>query len=142
MSAGSPRLSRLLAGAGGIALITSMFLPWADIQGETLTGWELWTMADIFLLLAGAAGIGVAITGGDFGLFRPDVSLRGAADLLNVVATLLLAWLVLFDFPHDAGYEAGPFVALASAWTIACAAADWTVLRGAPLFPSTKDRSR
>ncbi len=133
---------RLVTGIGGALLIGSLFLPWAEVGGATLTGWELWTTADIVLVVAGLAAVGVALTGGHFGLFRPDLSLRGAADLLSLVSTLLIGWLVLFDYPSGAGYEPGVFLALALAWTTACAAADWSVLRGAPLFPELRNEPR
>jgi hypothetical protein len=133
------RISRLVTGAGGALLIGSLFLPWAEVNGATVTGWELWTTADILLVLAAAAGIAVAITGGRFGLFRPDLSLRGAADLLSVASTLLIGWLILFDLPAGASAEPGAFLALLLAFGVACGAADWRVLRGAPAFPPVRD---
>ena len=126
----------LICGFGGALLIISLFLPWASAGDVDRSGWELWTMADVFLLLAGLAAIGAAVTGGRFGLFRPDLSLNGAADLLGVVATILLAWLIPFDFPEGASREIGVFVALASAMAVAGGAGDYgTLRRGDPLFP-------
>lgn len=130
-------LGRLICGTGGALLIVSLFLPWAESGAADLSGWELWTMADVFLLIASLAAIGMALTGGHFGVFRPDVSLRGAADLLGVVATVLLAWLILFDFPSGASREIGVFLALIGAMAIAGGAGDYATLRGAPLFPKT-----
>ena len=132
----------LIAGAGGALLIVSLFLPWADGGGASRTGWELWTMADVFFLIAGLAAIGAAITGGRFGVFRPDVSLIGATDLLGVVSTVLMAWLILFDFPAGANREIGVFLGLIAAMTIAGGAGDYRVLRGAPWFPRTEDVER
>jgi hypothetical protein len=94
-------------------------------------------MADVFLLIVGLVAIGMALTGGRFGLFRPDLSLSGAADLLGVVATVLLAWLVIFDFPEGASREIGVFLALVGAMAVAGGAGDYATLRGAPLFPKT-----
>lgn len=127
----------LTCGLGGTLLIVSLFLPWASAGDVERSGWELWTMADVFLLFVGLAAIGAAITGGRFGLFRPDVSLNGAADLLGVVATILIAWLIVFDFPEGASREIGVFLALISAMAIAGGAADYGTLRGEPLFPAT-----
>ena len=118
-------------------LIVSLFLPWAGGADVTLSGWELWTMADVFLLIVGLVAIGMALTGGRFGLFRPDLSLGGAADLLGVVATVLLAWLVIFDFPEGASRDIGVFLALIGAMAVAGGAGDYATLRGAPLFPKT-----
>ena len=118
-----------------MALIASLFLPWASAGGVDRSGFELWTMADVFLLIVGVVAVAAATTGGRFGFFRPDVSLNGAADLFGVVATLLLAWLLVFDFPSDAGRESGAFLALIGAMAIAGGAGDYSTLRGAPLFP-------
>jgi len=137
MSVTEQALGRFACGFGGALLIVSL-LPWADGAGGDRSGWELWTMADVFLLIVGLAAIGTALTGGHFGLFRPDLSLRGAADLLGVVATVLLAWLLIFDFPKGASREIGVFLALIGAMAVAGGAGDYRVLRGAPLFPRTK----
>ena len=134
-------LGQLVCGAGGALLIASLFLPWAGAADVDRSGWELWTMADAFLLVVGLAAIGTALTGGRFGLFRPDLSLSGAADLLGVVATILLAWLVIFDFPEGASREIGVFLALVAAMAVAGGAGDYAPLRGAPLFPKTTAES-
>ena len=125
----------LLIGAGGALLIASLFLPWADAGGASRSGWELWTMADVFFLIAALCAIAAAITGGRFGLFRPDLSLNGATDLFGVVSTVLLVWLIVFDFPAGASREVGAFLALLGAMAIAGGAGDYRTLRGAPLFP-------
>jgi hypothetical protein len=128
---------RLIAGAGGVLLIASLFLPWADNEGVSRSGWELWTMADVLFLIVGAVAIVATITGGRFGLFRPDVSLKGATDILGVVATILICWLLIFDFPEGASREIGVFLALIAAAAVAGGAGDYRVLRGASLFPKT-----
>jgi hypothetical protein len=130
-------LGQLICGTGGVLLIVSLFLPWAGAEDVDLSGWELWAMADVFLLIVGLVAIGTALTGGRFGLFRPDLSLSGAADLLGVVTTVLLAWLLIFDFPDGAGREIGVFLALIGAMAVAGGAGDYATLRGAPLFPRT-----
>jgi hypothetical protein len=135
MRTSKPGPGQLIAGAGGMVLIVSLFLPWASAGDVDRSGWELWTMADVFLLIVGLVAMGTAITGGRFGLFRPDLSLNGAADLLGIIATILIAWLILFDFPEAASREIGVFLALISAMAVAGGAGDYATLRGAPLFP-------
>ena len=125
----------LVAGAGGVLLIVSLFLPWAESGGVSRSGWELWTMADVFFLIAGLCAIAAAVTGGRIGLFRPDLSLMAAADLLSLVATVMIGWLLLFDFPEGADRDIGVFVALIAAVTIAGGAGDYRPLRGASWFP-------
>ena len=135
MTIGTARSGHLIAGAAAVVLIVALFLPWADAGGESRSGWELFTMADVFLLIAGLFGITAAVTGGRFGLFRPDVSLIGATDILGVIGSVLLAWLLIFDFPAGADRQFGAFLALLAAFTMACAAGDWRPLRSdAPLF--------
>jgi hypothetical protein len=135
----SRRAGPLIAGSGGVLLIVSLFLPWAEKRGISHCGWELWTMSDVFFLIAGVCAIAAAITGGRFGLFRPDLTLIGATDLLGVVATVLMTWLLVFDFPGGADRQIGAFLALAAAITIAGGAGDYRPLRGAPWFPSTRE---
>ncbi|MGH2923204.1 MAG: hypothetical protein ACRDKH_04150 [Solirubrobacterales bacterium] len=120
-----------MIGAGGALLIGSLFMPWASDR----SGWELFTTTDVFLLIVGIVALVAAITGGRIGLFRPDASFNGAADMLSVIATILLAWFAIFDFPEGASRDAGLFVALAASIAIAGAAGDYRVFRGAPLFP-------
>jgi hypothetical protein len=91
----------------------------------------------VYFVVCGVFGIATAITGGLYGVCRPDVSLIGATDLLNTTAMLLLAWLIL-DFPDQATRQPGVFCALASAGVTAFSVADYRPLRGAPWFPPTK----
>jgi len=129
------REGRVVSGAGGVLLIVSLFLPWAEVGSVSRNGWELWTMSDVFFLITGLCAIGAAISGGRFGVFRPDVSLRGATDLLGIVAIVMLCWLLIFDFPAGADRGIGPFLALIAALAISGGAGDYRPLRGAPWFP-------
>lgn len=135
MSKKKPVPGQLITGAGGVLLIVSVFLPWAGAGETHRTGFELLTIGDVLLLIVGLVAIVAALTWGRYGLFRPDLSLNGAADLLGLVATILLAWLILFDFPSGASREVGVFLALVAAIAIASGAGDYSTLRGAPLFP-------
>lgn len=135
----SARSLRLVTGAGGVLLLVALFLPWAERDGVSATGWQLLPTGDALFVVAATAAIVVALTGGRVGLFRPDMSLRAAADLLGLVTTLVLVWLILFDFPQGAQREPGLFLALVAAVAISCGAADWRVVGGAPLFPPVHD---
>ncbi|WP_163707653.1 hypothetical protein [Mycobacterium timonense] len=135
MAVTTPIYRRLVAGAGGACLIVTLFLPWAGVDGVNRTGWEFNTVAAVLFLVAGVLGIVTAITGGQFGAGRPDLSLIAATDLLNTTSMLLLAWLIPFDFPEHATRQPGVFGALISAAATAFAVADYRPLRGAPWFP-------
>lgn len=140
MTEKKPRPGQMITGAGGVLLIVSLFLPWAGAGGTSRTGFELLTVGDVFLLIVGLVAIATALTWKRYGLFRPDMSMNAAADLLGVVATLLLAWLIIFDFPSDASREIGVFLALLAAIAIACGVGDYSPLRGAPWFPHIDGR--
>ena len=93
-------------------------------------------MVDVLLVIVGLLAIAAALTWGRYGLFRPDLSLNGAADLLGLVATAVLAWLDPLRLPiFGASREVGVFLALVAAITIAGGVGDYSTLRGAPLFP-------
>lgn len=128
------KLGQLIAGAGGVLLIVSLFLPWAGSGATDRTGFELLAMGDVFLLIVALVAIAAALTWGRFGLFRADVSVNGAADLLGVIATIVVTYFV-FDFPPGASHEIGVFLALVATIAIAGGAGDYSTLRGAPLFP-------
>ncbi len=140
MSTINPQLGRLLAGIGGLLLLASLFLPWADDpSGATRNGWQLSPTSDVLFVIAGVLGLAAAITGGRFGFFRPDVSLNGVSDILGLVAAILLGWLILFDFPPHADRAVGVYLALVGGVVIACGAGDFRVTS---LFPKIPDRDR
>lgn len=135
MAAQTSIYRRLVAGAGGACLMSAVFLPWVGVEGSTRTGWEFNRVAAVLFLAAGVFGIVTAITGGQYGAGRPDLSLIAATDLLNTTSMLLLAWMIPFDFPEHATRQAGVFGALISSAATAFAVADYRPLRGAPWFP-------
>lgn len=136
MAAKTPVHQRLVVGVGGALLIATLFLPWARVEGVSQTGWKFNTVAAVYLLTCGLFGIATAVTGGRYGLGRPDVSLIGATDLLNTTSLLLFGWLI-FDLPDHATPQPGVFCGLVSAAITAFAVADYRPLRGAPWFPPT-----
>jgi hypothetical protein len=138
MAVKTPVYRRLIAGVGGASLILTLFLPWAGVAGAGRTGWQFNTLAAALLLIAGTFGIVTAITGGQYGAGRPDLSVIAATDLLNTTAMLLLAWLIPFGFPEHATRQPGLFGALISSAATAFAVADYRPLRGAPWFPPIK----
>ena len=90
-------------------------------------------------MITGVSGIAAAITGGRFGFFRPDLSLNGMTDILGVIAGILIAWLILFDFPSGANREVGLYLALVGAAVVATGAGDFRVRS---LFPRTPNAER
>lgn len=141
MSTINPGIGRLLAGGGGVLLIASLFMSWSETgAGASLSGWELFTVSDGLFLISGLLGIAAAITGGRFGFFRPDLSLNATADIVNVVATLLLVWLIAFDWPSGASRELGVYLALVSSAAIATGAGDFKIKSLFPKLPEGERR--
>jgi hypothetical protein len=136
MSTINPGIGRLLAGIGGALLIASLFMPWSEsAAGVSQSGWEAQTTLDVLLLISGLLGLAAAITGGRFGFFRPDLSLNATADIVNVIAAILLIWLIAFDWPAGTTHQAGAYLALAAATAIATGAGDFRVRSFFPKLP-------
>src|SRR5512146_811160 len=54
----NPGVGRVLAGVGGVLLIASLFMPWAEGPGGiNRDGWEFLRMSDVFFLIVGLCGI-------------------------------------------------------------------------------------
>ena len=62
-------------------------------------------------------------------------SQSGAADLLALVAIVLIARFAIFDFPDGVGREPGIFLALLAAIVVAAGVGDYRPLHGARWFP-------
>jgi hypothetical protein len=137
MSTVHPSIGRLLAGSGGLLLIGSLFLPWSAIAGNTESGWDAVSVSDVLFLITGICGVAAAISGGRFGFFRRDLSLNAMTDILGVVSGVLIAWLLLFDFPAGASPEVGVYLALAGAVTVATGAGDFRITSWFPRIPES-----
>jgi hypothetical protein len=61
---------------------------------------------------------------------------NGATDLLGIVATRLITWLILFDFPAGASRDIGVFLALIAAMAMAGGAGQYRMPQGG-WFPAT-----
>ena len=136
-------LRRLICGVAGALMIVALLLPWTALQDADRVAWGLWKLTFPLCAALAVCALTTAITGGQIGLNRPDVSIIGATDGLGVITTITLVWLLFFDLPADASVQPALILALASAAVAALAAADYRPLRGAPLFPRMIDeRSR
>ncbi|MGI8461014.1 MAG: hypothetical protein ACR2OC_05160 [Solirubrobacterales bacterium] len=128
-------VARVVAGVAGALLIATVFLAVGRGPGGVDDGLG----ARVGDLRVGDSDRPGGDRSGDHGLFRPDLSLNGAADLLAIASTVLLLW-VLFDLPEGASAIWGVFAALAAAMSVSGACGDYRLLKGAPAFPSlTRD---
>ncbi|MEN4399049.1 hypothetical protein ACNQR7_23920 [Mycolicibacterium senegalense] len=132
-------LRRLVCGTAGALMIGALLLPWNQIEDADRLTWGLWKLTFPLCVALAACALTTAITGGQIGLNRPDVSIIGATDGLGVITTVTLAWLLFYDFPAHASRQPALILALISAAAAAFAAADYRPLRGAPLFPRMVD---
>lgn len=128
-------LRRLICGVAGALMIVALLLPWTAVQDADRVAWGLWKLTFPLCVALAVCALTTAITGGQIGLNRPDVSIIGTTDGLGVITTVTLAWLLFYDLPADASTQPALILALASAAVAALAAADYRPLRGAPLFP-------
>jgi len=76
-------------------------------------------------VITGVCGLVAAATGGRFGFFRDDLSFNGMTDIIGVALTVLIGWLLVFDFPAGAGREFGVYLALLGAASIVTGAGDF-----------------
>jgi hypothetical protein len=105
---------QMIAGGAGVLLFIFLFLPWFG----DVSGWEGQSSTDIYMLITAVVAVGAALTAGQ-GLGFPGVTMNGATALLGGVATALLVWLIVFDFPDGASRGIGIFLSLVAAAAIA-----------------------
>lgn len=71
-------LRRLVCGAAGASMVVALFLPWAQVHDADRSGWELWKLTIPLCVVVAMCALTTAVTGGQIGLNRPDVSIIGA----------------------------------------------------------------
>jgi hypothetical protein len=116
MSASQTSQGQMIAAAGGVLLFIFLFLPWFGAGGGDLSGWEGQSTTDLYLLITALVAVGAALTGG---VILPGLTMNGATALLGAVGTILLLWLVLFDFPDGADREIGLYLSLIAVAAVA-----------------------
>ncbi len=134
-------IRRLICGAAGVLMVVALFLPWKEFQEADRVAWGLWKLTFPLCAAVAICALVTAITGGQIGLNRPDVSIIGATDGLGVITTVTLGWLLFHNLPAHAIRQPALVLALLSAAAAALAAADYRPLRGAPWFPTMIDQS-
>lgn len=85
------KLSRgqLIAGAGGILLVLSLFLGWVSVFGGTQTAFDAFSGMDIIMLVIGAAAVAfAAVTATETSIDLP----RNASVVLAVLGVLVVGW--------------------------------------------------
>jgi hypothetical protein len=104
-----------IMGAGGLALLIALFLPW---YGDA-SGWEAFTVVDVILALIALAAISVAVVTAGHRVAAVPLAIESLTTLLAMFGLLLVVIRVL-NLPDDLhGREWGLWVALAAALGIA-----------------------
>ncbi len=111
------RQGQLIAGIGGLLLFIFLFLPWFGEGATSLSGWEGQSSTDVYLLITAVIAVGTLVTGG--GRLLPGLTSNGATALLGAVGTIVLVWLVVFDFPDGADRKIGLYLSLLAVIVIA-----------------------
>jgi hypothetical protein len=123
----------IVAGAGGVVLLISLFLPWygvsVDVAGfsasESGSGWEVLSFIDILLFLISVAAIAIVVAKA-FGALPAEVPAPVVLLGLGALAVLLVIYRII-DIPTegdvpdqvDLSREIGIFIALVGSAVVA-----------------------
>jgi hypothetical protein len=100
---------------GGLGLLVASFLPWYSSGGENATAWQAFSVVDVLMAAAAAAGLSVGLAV----LFRVSVSYPVAGSTVTLffggIALVLIAYR-LIDPPGDGlSREIGAWIGLVAA---------------------------
>jgi hypothetical protein len=109
-------LGEWIAGASGLLLIVSLFLPWYSVAGENVTAWQAMAVDDLLLALAGLVAVLGAIVVGMPRLAGFSVAAMTLGSLPGIVALVLAIYRVASPAPEaDASLAAGAWLGLLAA---------------------------
>jgi hypothetical protein len=112
-----------LAGASGVLLIVSLFLPWYSAGGQELNAWDSMGFDDVILAISGSLAVGAAVVVAVKRLAGFSVAATSLALLPAAVALIVTVYRVISPAPAiDVSLEIGAWLALASAIGIAVGA--------------------
>jgi hypothetical protein len=105
-----------LAGAGGVLLIVSLFLPWYSAGGQSVSAWDSMAVDDVILALTGGLAVAAALIVGVrrfSGFSVATTSLAIAPALVGLVVTV---YRLASPAPAvDVSLEVGAWLALVAA---------------------------
>jgi hypothetical protein len=105
-----------IAGASGLLLIVSLFLPWYSVGGEELTAWQAMAVDDLLIALAALVGIGAAIVVGVPRLAGFSVASVTLGSIPAIVALILVIYRLVSPAPEaDASLAVGAWLGLLAA---------------------------
>jgi hypothetical protein len=105
----------LVGAVSGLGLLVASFLPWYSAGGENATAWQAFSVVDILIAAAAAAGLSVGVVV----LFRLSVSypVAGSAvsSLIGGIALILVAYRLIDPPGSGLDVEIGAWLGLAAA---------------------------
>jgi hypothetical protein len=113
----------IVAGAAGVLLLVSLFLPWYSVSVELpgagrleahISGWQALTVIDVLLALTALCGIALLVAQAVARRPGLPVALSVIASVLGIAATLLVLFR-LIDAPAPADRAVGIWLALLAA---------------------------
>jgi hypothetical protein len=118
-----------VTGVAGLASVLLLWAPWYGVSDGTITGWQAFSVIDLFIVVTAALAIALLIITAS----RDTPELPVAMDVITAPIASLTALLVLIrllDLPYaevTTGREWGVFAGTAAA--IAVAAGAWMAMR-------------
>ena len=138
---GRLRVPDLVAGAGGFALLASMFLHWyglALLGGPEVTAWQAFSVLDVVLALLALVPFALVVTQAT----RDSAALPVLFSVLTTCAGAIAALLILYRIANQPGpndvveVEAGPGSRSSPPWSSPPAAGARCASRRCPAGPS------
>jgi hypothetical protein len=102
---------QMIAAGSAVLLFIFMFLPFWEAGSVSSSLWESSSTFDIYLLITVLVAIAAALTAAG-GHVLPGMTLNGATALLGGVGTVLMLWLLIFDWPDGFSRQIGAFLVL------------------------------
>jgi hypothetical protein len=108
-------LGEWVGATSGLGLLVVSFLPWYSAGGQDETAWQAFSVVDLFIAAAAAAGLSVGLCI----LFRVSVSYPVAGStvtaLFGTIALLLIVWRLLDPPAGGLDREVGAWLGLITA---------------------------
>ncbi len=101
MNVKPPRLGEVIAGAAGLVLLASLFLPWYGSDEASLTGWQSFAVLDLVLVIVAATGLALPALEATQRTPAVAVAWSAVTFLVAVVALAVVGYRML-DLPSSA----------------------------------------
>ena len=114
------RAGEWIAGASGVLLFVSLFLPWYDAAGTDVSAFEAFAVVDVVLVALAALGLVLVAVTASQPSAAPGIALDALLTIIAAVVAILLLFRVL-NLPADlerAERAAFAWVGLAAAWGV------------------------